>query len=79
MAHLQAIHKQVFRDVYEWAGEVRKVDIAKGPAGDRTLFTFKEDIPQKAQEIQSAIKEANYLRGMDKEQFSGRWPRSMPA
>lgn len=72
LAHLQAIHKQVFRDVYEWAGEVRKVDIAKGPAGDRTLFTFKEDIPQKAQEIQSAIKEANYLRGMDKEQFSGK-------
>lgn len=51
---------------------MRKVDIAKGPAGDRTLFTFKEDIPQKAQEIQSAIKEANYLRGMDKEQFSGK-------
>ncbi len=72
LSHLQAIHKQVFKDVYEWAGEVRKVDIAKGPAGDRTLFTFKEDIPQKAQEVQSAIKEANYLRGLDKEQFAGK-------
>lgn len=72
LAHLQAIHKQVFKDVYEWAGKVRTVDIAKGPAGDRTLFTFKEDIPQKAQEIQSGIKEANYLRGLDKEQFAGK-------
>ncbi len=72
LAHLQAIHRQIFRDVYKWAGEVRKVDIAKGPAGDRTLFTFKEQIPQKAQEIQSVIKEVNYLRGMDKEQFTGK-------
>lgn len=72
LAHLQTIHKHVFKDVYEWAGEVRNVDIVKGPAGDRTLFTFKEDIPQKAQEIHASIKEANYLRGLDKEQFSGK-------
>ena len=72
LAHLQAIHKQVFKDVYEWAGEVRKVDIAKGPAGYRTLFTFKEDVPQKAQEIQATIKDANYLRGLHKEQFAGK-------
>lgn len=30
LAHLQTIHTQVFKDVYQWAGEVRKVDIAKG-------------------------------------------------
>ncbi|WP_459203458.1 Fic/DOC family protein (plasmid) [Ralstonia pseudosolanacearum] len=72
LAHLQAIHKQVFKDVYAWAGEVRNVDIAKGPAGDRTLFTFKEDIPQKAAEIQATIKAANHLRGLDKEQFSNK-------
>ena len=39
---------------------------------NRTLFTFKEDIPQKAQEIQTTIKGANYLRGPDKEQFAGK-------
>lgn len=72
LAHLQAIHRQIFRDVYEWAGEVRKVDIAKGTAGDRTLFTFKEDIPRQAEQIQASIKEANYLRGLDKEQFTGK-------
>lgn len=72
LAHLQAIHKQIFKDVYEWAGEVRTVDIAKGPAGDRTLFTFKEDIPKKAVEVHATIKEANYLRGMDREQFANK-------
>lgn len=30
LKHLQAIHKYIFQDVYEWAGEIRKVDIAKG-------------------------------------------------
>ena len=72
LAHLQAIHKQVFKDVYEWAGQVREVDIAKGPAGDRIVFALKEDIPQRAQEIQSKIQEAGYLRGLDREQFAGK-------
>lgn len=30
LAHLQAIHRYLFRDVYEWAGELRTVDIDKG-------------------------------------------------
>lgn len=28
-SHLKAIHHFIFQDIYEWAGEVRKVDIAK--------------------------------------------------
>lgn len=70
LAHLQAIHKHVFKDVYEWAGEVRTIDIAKGPAGDRTLFTFKEELPAKAAQIQEIIKGANYLRGLERAQFA---------
>lgn len=50
----------------------QRLDIAKGPAGDCTPFTFKEDIPRQAQEIQATIKEANYLRGLDKKQFTGK-------
>ena len=30
LKHLQSIHKYIFQDVYEWAGRLRKVDIAKG-------------------------------------------------
>jgi len=28
--HLRGIHRYLFQDVYEWAGEFRTVDIAKG-------------------------------------------------
>lgn len=30
LGHLQSIHKYIFQDVYDWAGKIRKVDIAKG-------------------------------------------------
>ena len=28
--HLKAIHKYIFQDVYDWAGEERRVEIGKG-------------------------------------------------
>lgn len=28
--HLQEIHKYIFQDIYLWAGQLRKVNIAKG-------------------------------------------------
>jgi cell filamentation protein len=30
LAHLKALHRQLFQDVYEWAGELRTVGLAKG-------------------------------------------------
>jgi cell filamentation protein len=30
LAHLQAIHRRIFGDVYPWAGEIRTVSLAKG-------------------------------------------------
>jgi cell filamentation protein len=30
LAHLRAIHHHLFQDVYEWAGELRTVDISRG-------------------------------------------------
>lgn len=30
LTHLQALHEQLFQDVYEWAGELRTVGLAKG-------------------------------------------------
>src|SRR5580658_3039283 len=30
IAHLKAIHRYIFRDVYEWAGQFRTVNISKG-------------------------------------------------
>ena len=30
LAHLRAIHRHLFQDVYDWAGELRTVEISKG-------------------------------------------------
>lgn len=30
LAHLQAIHHHLFQDIYDWAGQLRTVDISKG-------------------------------------------------
>ncbi len=30
LSHLRAIHKHLFQDVYDWAGEIRTAEIAKG-------------------------------------------------
>ena len=33
---LRAIHRYLFQDLYEWAGELRTLDISKGARGSRT-------------------------------------------
>ncbi len=30
LAHLCKIHEYLFQDIYEWAGEIRRVDIIRG-------------------------------------------------
>lgn len=70
LAHLQAIHKQVFKDVYEWAGETRTVDMVKGSGANRTLFAFTEEIPKYGERAHDIVKEANYGRGQDKQELA---------
>lgn len=72
LKHLQDIHRKVFGDVYDWAGDVRAVDIAKGPPNDRTLFALREDIPIKAELLQATIEGANFLRGLDRKEFGAK-------
>jgi cell filamentation protein len=68
LAHLQAIHRHLFRDVYEWAGELRKVDISKG----ETMFAPHGYLESTAATVfQELAKETN-LEGLDQEQFSER-------
>lgn len=37
-SHLCRIHKHIFRDLYDWAGKIRTVDIAKGNLFCRSQF-----------------------------------------
>lgn len=62
--HLQAIHRYIFQDVYDWAGKVRTVDIAKG-----NMFCNVRFISDQADEIFTKLKEEKYLAGLDEEAF----------
>ena len=50
--HLQAIHRYIFQDVYDWAGKVRTVDIAKG-----NMFCNVRFISGQADEIFTKLKQ----------------------
>ena len=65
--HLRTIHKYLFQDIYDWAGEVRTVDIAKG-----NLFCRYFAIEAEAKRIFDELKAEKYLRGMMIGELSGR-------
>ena len=54
--HLKEIHAYIFQDIYDWAGKVRTVDIAKG-----NMFCNVRFIPEQAEEIFSKLKKEKYL------------------
>ncbi len=66
LSHLQAIHKHLFQDVYEWAGEIRTVEIFKGSQ----QFQFRQYIGTGMQDVHGRIKKAGYIQGLNKSDFS---------
>lgn len=68
LAHLQAIHKRLFGDVYDWAGVIRTVDISKG----QTRFANFQQIGSYAPEITRPLQREQLLRGLDVDTFSER-------
>jgi cell filamentation protein len=62
LSFLQLIHKTLFSDVYEWAGELRTVNIKK----DDTLFCTAERIVPEAEKIFRAMAHASRFTGTTK-------------
>lgn len=56
--HLKAIHRHLFQDVYEWAGEYRTVDITKG----MTAFASANDgsIDRRLSNVQDLVARASW-------------------
>lgn len=67
LAHLQAFHRDLFAGLYEWAGELRTVVLAK-----TDLFCLPEHIESYGAEIFDKLAEENRLRGLDRELFIDR-------
>ena len=66
--HLKGIHRATFDKVYDWAGEVRSIDLSKGGS----TFTRVGQIEHKAQEISASLARENHLRDLEKPQFVNR-------
>jgi cell filamentation protein len=67
LPHLQEIHKRIFGDIYEWAGQIRTVAIAKG-----AMFCLPQYIDSSAAVIFGELHDEDCLRGLRRDAFVGR-------
>lgn len=65
LAHLQAFHRHIFGDVYDWAGELRTVPIGKGAS----LFCHPDHIEADAAELFAWLARADHLYGLARPTF----------
>ncbi len=65
LKHLQAIHKHLFQDVYEWAGELRKTNIAKSH-----WFMPHDRIEMAMSDVTKRLRAGNYLKDLKTDQFA---------
>ena len=67
LAHLKAIHRHLFQDVYAWAGEIRTVEIARG----ESRFQPTRFIETGMADIHHRIVAARYFAGLGPDEFAG--------
>jgi cell filamentation protein len=68
VAHLKAIHRYIFQDVYEWAGQFRTVNISKGGH----LFGIAAFLEPALQQILEKLAIENYLVHLEAATFADR-------
>lgn len=64
LAHLQAFHRHIFAEVYDWAGELRTVFLGKGH-----LFCLPQHLLTAAAEVFDRLARADHLRGLARAGF----------
>jgi cell filamentation protein len=65
LAHLRALHRHLFGAVYEWAGELRTVNITKGT----TVFALAEWLEPQANQIFASLAEEGFLLELPRNRF----------
>lgn len=61
------LHKQLFGDLYEWAGTVRNINISK----KGTVFCNADDLEKIGKLKFQRLREQNYLKNLNKSTFLG--------
>jgi len=62
LAYLQQIHRRLFSDLYDWAGQLRTVDISKND----TRFCVTSRIEPEANKLFKMLADANGFQGLDR-------------
>jgi len=65
--HLQAIHKHIVQDVYEWAGKLRTVEIAKPGS---PFFAFQRYVIPSLDTLTAQLKAEDHFRGLVADDFA---------
>jgi cell filamentation protein len=68
LVHLCKIHQHLFQDVYEWAGEVRSVDIIRGDS----RFCHARQIQSYSNTVFGALAAEKYLVNLESKAFANR-------
>ena len=63
LSTLQSIHRRLFDDIYDWAGDIRTVDIAKGD----TRFCTAQRIEPEAAKLFVQLADKQWLEGLSRE------------
>jgi cell filamentation protein len=67
LTHLRAIHRHLFQDVYDWAGELRTVEISKG----RQQFQFRKFIETGMANVHGRLVRSRFLKELSATSFAG--------
>lgn len=67
LAHLRAIHRHLFQDIFDWAGELRTVEISKG----NQQFQFRQYIPTGMADVHRRLVRSRFLSGLSPADFAG--------
>jgi len=66
--HLQRLHFHIFQDVYDWAGQIRTVDISRGVS----RFAHAQYIESAAKTLFANLEKENWLKELSIDAFSFR-------
>lgn len=69
LPHLRTIHRQLYQDIFDWAGQLREVDIYQGD----TPFCHFAYIEKEGNALMQDLEEEGYLVGPRKRSSSSGW------
>ena len=68
LPHLCAIHQHLYQDIFDWAGDIREMDIYQGD----TRFCHFAYIEKEGNALMQDLEEEGYLVGLEKADFINR-------